>query len=412
VEDRDPTETQESEIGFATLGFRHAWAGGDTFTAALQFQDIGGALSAVQDLDLLGLVIEQDVSQNQRSWAGQVQQAWRLGPHQLVGGFEVSRIRDESGFSESLILDPDLPPLIDVITFASDRDGLSAWARGDLQLARSLRATVGARIDDVRRDEKVTTRFGFEGFDVGDAIDETVEESVFEKTQVSPMLGLAWEMTPGAILRLAAFRRLNTDLFGSRISPTNVSGFILDRNELFDADRREAGLQLELSRKRGYFSARGFVRRTDIPPLVINPIPEGDERIEEYGGDLAFNRILSQRFSLFAGAAAGRTDRAFFGYTDAALWTGLNFIHERNVFARVTLTYGLQRFDETSPTPLEDVDYGLVDVGLAYQFAERRGFLSFDIGNLFDSRFLLFVPRSRLVLVPGRRFGASLTWTF
>jgi len=90
----------------------------------------------------------------------------------------------------------------------------------------------------------------------------------------------------------------------------------------------------------------------------------------------------------------------------------VSFIHERSIFARVTGIYGLQRFDQSSPTRLEDLDYGVVDVGLAYEFAQRRGFLSFDIGNIFDSRFLIFVPRSALTLVPGRRFGASLTFTF
>jgi hypothetical protein len=414
VEDRDPTETQKIDIGLGTLGFRHLWAGGNVFTAALQFQDIGGGLDSVEDFADLGLdwLIENDVSLDQRSWTGQAQQAWRLGPHQLVAGLEVSRIHDETGYSESLIIDPDLPPFIEAVTFTSERDGFSAWARGDLQLGSALRATVGARVDDVRRDETVLSRAGFEGFSVPEAIDEAVETSVFEKTQVSPMLGLAWEMAPGAVLRLAAFRRLNTDIFGARISPTQVSGFILDRSELYDAERREAGIQLELSGKRGYFSVQGFARRTDIPPLVINPIPEGDDRFEQHGGSFAFNHIVSQRFSLFAGFATVRTDRAFFGYTDAALWGGVTFVHERNISARVSGTYGLQRFDRSSPTRLEDLDYGLVDVGLAYQFAERRGFLSFDIGNLFDSKFLVFVPRSALVLVPGRRFGANLTWVF
>ncbi len=412
VDDRDPTETSEIDIGYGTLGLRHAWSGGSTLTAALQFQDVGGGLGSVEDLDLLGWTIEQDVSLAQRFWALQVQQTWRLGAHQIVAGLEGSRTRDEIGYSESLIFAPDLSPLIEAVTLASDRDGLSAWARGDLRLAPSLRLTVGARLDDVRREESIATRFGFEGFEVGDAIDETREESVFDKTQLNPMLGLAWEVAPGAVVRLAAFRRLNTDIFGARISPSTVSGFVLDRSELYDADRREAGLQFELSRKRGYVSVSGFARRTDIPPLVINPIPEGDDRIEEYGGDLAFNRILSQRFSLFAGAVAARTRRAFFDYTDARLWTGLSFIHERNIFARVTVSYGLQRFDESKPTQLEDVDFGVVDIGLGYQFAQRRGFLSFDIGNLFNSRFLLYVPRNTLELVPGRRLSASLSFTF
>ena len=69
---------------------------------------------------------------------------------------------------------------------------------------------------------------------------------------------------------------------------------------------------------------------------------------------------------------------------DNRLHVGVNFIHERGWLVRLRHTSLVQRFLETAIVDFEDAVYNASDVGVAYEFADKRGLTGVDVRNVFD----------------------------
>lgn len=215
------------------------------------------------------------------------------------------------------------------------------------------------------------------------------------------------------VLRAAAFRRLNTDLFGSRISPSTVAGFVLDRNELFNADRREAGVSLETEHARTFASIRAFYRRTELPLLAITPVSATDRTSRASGASAYFDWILSRRWSLFADDQFVRTGTDVLVHRDNEVRAGVNFIHERGFFARVATSWIAQHFFDTDIPELSDSGYSLTDLSFNYEFARKRARATLEVTNLFDRSFTSFVEGLSVGLPsPERRAIGRFSYRF
>jgi hypothetical protein len=105
------------------------------------------------------------------------------------------------------------------------------------------------------------------------------------------------------------------------------------------------------------------------------------------GTSAYLNWIVGRRVSVFADDQYVSFEADAFTRHDNLLRAGVNLIHERGIFLRVTGSYVRQRFTDTPVTTLPRSNVALADVLVGYEFARKRGRLTLQVGNAFNERF-------------------------
>ena len=270
---------------------------------------------------------------------------------------------------------------------------MTGYVRDEVALTPWMHLTAGLRRDDVRYYDFASQRD-------------------FVVRRWNPLAGIAIRITPSTVVRAAAFRSLSSDFTGAKISPTTVSGFVIARNELPTAIRKETNASIEHAWTRAFLGVRTFVRQTTVPSLAdVAFLPEAESHA--VGGSAFLNVTASPRLSLFADDQVIRTETRIFDQVDHRVRLGFNFIHERGFFARITTEYITQRFSNTTAVELPKSGFGLTDIDVKQEFAGKRGLFQFTITNLFDRRFDAVVEGLSIErLLPDRRALAQLRWRF
>ena len=67
------------------------------------------------------------------------------------------------------------------------------------------------------------------------------------------------------------FRNTNSDFLSASIAPPTVAGFVLERNELPDRLRDEAGVAVQNAWSRSFVEVSGFIRRSTAPAFKVSP---------------------------------------------------------------------------------------------------------------------------------------------
>ena len=82
------------------------------------------------------------------------------------------------------------------------------------------------------------------------------------------------------------------------------------------------------------------------------------------------------------------------------------------MFAKLSAGYFSQRFVD-AVVPLPKSGHLLVDADVNYEFAKKRGLLTFRVTNLFDRGFTSVLEGLSVTrLFPDRRASATLRWRF
>jgi hypothetical protein len=398
----DPNRTSKIDTQEGVVGYQHLWRPGSALTAAVQIdrtvsRDINpdAEFSACTDLFLNPTArSSQDIEFPLDRRTFQVQQATRVGRHQVIGGALVFKQDKERRCNEELY------SLVTGDRFAFDsifrhRDHLyRGYVRDEIEIASWLHATIGVSYDDVR--------FG--------SLTDAARVDTLSK--LSPQGGVTARIAPGTLLRAAAFRSVAGDIFGSKIAPVTVAGFVLERNEFPTTIRDEVNVSIEQAWSRAFVMGRWFLRDARVPTLENEGFisPNADTRTQ--GGSIFYNRILSRRFGAFVDDQYQREKTLLYIQEDNVARAGISFVHERGVFAKLSAGYYSQRFVD-AVVPLPKAGFLLVDADINYEFARKRGLLTFRLTNLFDRNFTsvlegLSVQR----LFPDRRASATLRWRF
>jgi len=399
---RDPNVDNRFTIGEGNLGFRHGWRPGSAFTAAATYRYLESVEHNLQEtrsicspgasllFQLLPLTSDSALTNPFRTVGFQLQQATRVGRHQLVAGTQFFRQRKERRCQETITFDGE--SLVDFDDRTSGRDRTAGlYLRDEVRLTSRVYGTVGVQYQDVEYDD--------------------LDGGLFTLSQWSPMVGLSARLSSTTVIRAAGFRNLNGELVAARIAPTTVAGFPIDRNEFPTAKRQEANLSVETALSRIFVGARAYVRKTEVPVLQAGGslLAEADER--STGGGLYASAILGPTLTVFADDWFARADSEPFVRWDNQFRIGVNFIHERGFYARATASFVTQRFSDTAITDLPDESVALVDLESGYEFAAKRGLLTLTVQNLFDEQWtsvvegLSVVPRR-----PERRAVLRFRW--
>jgi hypothetical protein len=322
----------------------------------------------------------------------QVQQATRLGRHQLIAGYQAFGLDKATRCSETISFEHSDQTFDNAIDSDGRDTGSHAYARDEIQLAPWLHASAGVAYQQV-------------------AYDDQTSSTGFEAARWSPRLGIAARVTPRTVVRGAAFRQLHINLFASSIAPPTIAGFVVARNEFPTATRTEYNVSVEHSARRTFFAVRAFARDTEVPYLLEGEsfIPEADASQDGAGGYV--NWIAHERVTVFGEDQflRFRTDR--FDRYDNLARAGINLIHPRGLFLRLAAGHVRQRFGSTSVRGLPASSFAVGDLRFEYEFASKRGLASLEVTNALDQRFDSVVENLVVdPLLPRRRVVAALRW--
>lgn len=402
----DRTLTNRFRSHELTLGMKHQWHAGAAFTAAARYQDLEQtAVAPAATVSCNGLDVTQvepfasfgtHIARTTRSpfqlFDWQVQQATRLGRHQLIVGHQSYTLEKGTRCSESFTFDAFPDTLDNVITRDQHDDGSQTYVRDEIQLTRWLHATLGVSYQRL-------------------SYDDSTSDKVFDIGQWNPRAGVAVRLTPSTLLRAATFRQLHINLFGSSIAPPMISGFVVARNDFPTAKRNEFSLSLEKSTSRAFVAVRGFVRETQVPYLLEGGsfVPEADA--EMTGGSVYVNWIAHRRVTLFGDNQLLRFAANRFDRYDNLTRVGVNVIHPAGLFMRLSTSHVVQRFAATTVPNLPRSGFNVVDAQVAYEFARKRGFASVRVSNAFNAAFNAIVEGLSIdPFLPRRQLVASLRW--
>ena len=414
---RQFTSAPDRTIGYlieqheVTLGLKHQWRAGSVFTAAARYEDFQQTITrplttiACNGLDVLqiplfaqyGPHIARTNANPFQLFDAQLQQATRLGRHQLIIGHQRYTMNKAENCFETYSFDL----LAETFDNSLDGDGRDAgsqtYVRDEIQVTPWLHASAG-----VAYQELSYTNLG-------------VEPKVHDVTQWSPRVGLAVQLGPTMRLRAATFRQLHLNLVGSSMAPPTVEGFVVARNEFPTARRQEHSVSFERSGGRTFVALRAFARDTEVPLLLDglgpNFIPEADATGKGLGAYV--NWIAHDRLTVFAENQLIRFGASSFDRWDNLLRVGVNVIHPGGLFVRAAGSHVTQRFADTQVPGLPRSGFSLADLRLGYEFAGKRGLASFELTNAFNQRFDAVVEGLSIdSFLPRRRALASLRWRF
>lgn len=394
------TEANHFDDTETTLGVKHVWRPGSVLTASARYDELENRVEYATsptsicrgfDLAPFSATTSGELVNPFKTADLQLQQTLTFGGHQLSVGQQVLAIDKSRRCSETLRVGSDS---LDVDDETSGRDeAYLTYLRDEIRLASWLYASAGIAYQQLHYDDLPNAR-------------------TFDIDEWNPRVGISARLGSSTWLRGAAFRQLTTNPLGANIAPPTVAGFVVARNEFPTARRKEFGASLEHSAKRVFLGVHAFRRETEIPQLLVNGmsfIPESDA--SGTGASAYLNWIATKRLTVFADNQLVRLGAEAFDRYDNLARAGVNVIHPRGVFFRLTASHLMQRFTNTDITDLPESNFLLADMDVGYEFAGKRGLANVRVTNLFDRDFSAVIEGITIDLfTPGRRVVASLRW--
>ena len=417
AEQPDATFTHRRTIGDATLGFTRFWAPGAALTIKSDAAYVGAedhnpdATFAACPSELgiadLGPLFANSDARLSRPYHGvnvQAQQSARLKRHQFFAGGDYTwrrKTRSCRDFVTSTVYSGSLSA--DGKQFASERTA-AAYLRDDIELTRWAHVTIGARYVDGSYQDPGETTHRFHRF--------------------NPYGGVSLRVRPSTIVHAALFSNTNSDFLSASIAPPTVAGFVLERNELPTTQREEAGVAIQHAWRRSFVEVRGFARRSTAAAFKVSPddpdpvraayadlLTPPDADFTARGVSLFYNQIVTTRIALFADEQYITRDAALVDRHDNQLRLGVNYIHPAGLYARVSTRLLNQAFSDTAVVGLPGGSFTLTDASLQYEFAQKRGLVTWTVTNLFNRRFRTVIEDLTVEApLPYSVMAVSLRW--
>ena len=222
---------------------------------------------------------------------------------------------------------------------------------------------------------------------------DDVKSNVADRSEVSPKLGLIWNLSDSFTIRAAGFRVLTRPVNADEaLEPTQLAGF----NQLFDdppgAESDSGGLGVDFRLSTALAAGLEFSRRNLKAPATDATTGEiffQDQREDVVSGYL--NWLVSDQLSLtfeprYHDFEHGIT---FSEFTLAELPISAKLMLPSGLWAGISATNVEQSgfFDGPDGLAQGSDRFWVVDAVLAYRLPLRRGTISLEGTNLFDETF-------------------------
>jgi len=225
------------------------------------------------------------------------------------------------------------------------------------------------------------------------------DEDALEVEEVSPKFGVQWNITSDLRFRSALFQTVKPALVSNRtIEPTQIAGF----NQLFDdanaTQSRVYGVGLDWRAKDNLLvGAEAVWRELEVPIFVNSGVvsqPQDEYVVRAYvnwapmaelavSGELVYDRFEAEQ-GLTAASSRFPEKLATMRIPLAA-----RYFHPKGYFAGIGASYVHQTVLRSAISPLADGtdEFVVVDAAVGYRLPGRRGTVSLEVRNLFDSEF-------------------------
>jgi tetratricopeptide (TPR) repeat protein len=419
VEHPDPTFTHRRTLGDATLGFTHFWTLGSVLTLKsdavyvdAEDHDPDATFTAcpselgIADLSPLFAHSDSRFALPYHGVTVQAQQSARVKRHQLFAGGDYTW-RRKTRRCHDLVTSPLYSGSVsaDAEQFATERTA-AGYLRDDIELTRWAHVTIGARYVD--------------------GLYENPGETAYRFHHLNPYGGVSIRVGPSTIVQAAVFRNTNSDFLSASIAPPTVAGFVLERNELPTSQRDEAGIAIQSAWSRAFAEVRGFIRRSTAPAFAVSPddpdpiraayadlLTPPDAHFTARGVSVFYNQIVTRRLSLFADEQYITRDATLVDRHDNQVRLGVNYIHPAGIFAKVATRVLNQSFSNTPVVGLPDGSFTLTDASVEYEFARKRGLLTWTVTNLFNRKFRTIIEDLTVEApLPYPVMALTLRWRF
>ena len=313
----------------------------------------------------------------------QLQQQLKVGDHTFIAGFDYLAGATNYHSIDSYVYYR--PPFYYITTF-NDRFSppdsyTTAYARDYWRICPQLLAELGISGDFV-----TSSRLDF-------------ARSISSAT-ANPLMGLDYEIDKSNTLRLAYQGYvIGHPLSNSSIAPSEVAGFPSQINTDDGSKVKELGVAWESQWNPKTFTVlRLQAYRIDDPQYNIYSTII-DDRTERFEGSLIVNRLLTPSLGLRAGVAGkllSLNDPYLFlagDFTEIDGTVGLWYTHPSGWFASIVDTVVSQdlgglsnKFFEQQQADLGN-PFNLVDITIGKYFANKRGYASLALTNVFNQHF-------------------------
>ncbi|NOY09209.1 MAG: tetratricopeptide repeat protein [Spirochaetes bacterium] len=385
-------ETKTNYFGITT-GLKHTFGIASPLTLILQYELIRDETT---DPDvpsaITGILLDDAIQSSWDLYDTQVQQVFHLGGrNQLVSGLEFYYGKQgRTGRVNAYYESSGLPVTDWTDKYDSDSAGVALWLWDRWQLFDWLHITAGLRMQkDVGKDILTGTAYDFQG--------------------LYPLLGFSFDFGNSSILRTAVFQRRNTRLFGDKISPTTVEGFVLERNEPEYVLRTEFDVSWELSLRKAFFSTAFFYRYNEYPEGGIITYNTADH----LGLDGSFDWIITNYLCASVENQLIMLITVPFVQLDNVLKSGLTFTFPFGLKISIMHGFFTQNYLKSSITELKDSLFQLVDCSVRYTFPGKRGTITISGKNILNQDFEYFIEGLSLnPILPYRRIKITLGYRF
>lgn len=347
------------------LGFRHDFSPRSTLLALLAYES--------RDFDFTLTAPPLDSNLDTKTYSGEIQYLYRADAWSVVSGLRYyqSKVEDTFDFMGDVSIETTRP------------DSLGAYVYGTADVLPRLQLTLG-----ISREEN--------------------RNVVYDRNRWNPKAGLVWQATEDTTFRAGAFRTMQLTTPARQeilpsLEPTAVAGF----NQFFfgsqseEADRYGLGIDHRFSDKL-HGGTEVSRRRLDVPYTTFIVFPPEDRTADVREDSARAYLYWSATESLAASLAyvydqakndAGYTPNFVQSVETHQVALQLGYFDSRGLLAVLRPVYGHQRgrFQDTSAPPFPFVsdsdDFTVVDAVIGYRLPKRRGLVSIEVRNLFDSDF-------------------------
>jgi Flp pilus assembly protein TadD len=222
-------------------------------------------------------------------------------------------------------------------------------------------------------------------------------DTLIDRTQFNPKLGLIWQPTSSTTVRAAGFRVLKRPVVANQtIEPTQVAGFQQFFDDPEGTDSKEYGIGIDQKFSSDFFGGLEFTRRDlEIPVLVTGPPTVTLEQKAEYRTARAY--LYWTPATWIAASAQYYLDRSDSIDPNAPTINThrvpleLKFFHPAGFFANLKATY-IDQYGTFLNVSSGDFESGrdqfwIWDASVGYRLPKRLGILTIGVLNLLDRGF-------------------------
>ncbi|MCU7927113.1 MAG: FecR domain-containing protein [Candidatus Thiodiazotropha sp. (ex Dulcina madagascariensis)] len=223
--------------------------------------------------------------------------------------------------------------------------------------------------------------------------------TIITDNQVSPKIGMFWDISKVTTLRFAAFRTLRTEAINDQsIVPTQVAGFNQIFDDLLGTKAWRYGIALDSQVGSHLFGGIELTRRTVTEFVESSSLPEEDHKEQHHEAYLdwssANNYALSGRyiyddFEREYAEGEANADRPAKMNTQS-LSLQIQYHHPLGFYANLEATHVSQEIASVLPTTgtNEESDrFWISNATLGMRMPNRWGIVELQVRNLFDREF-------------------------